>query len=130
MSRVIQRVEGNEVGKEDKMTKRKQAQIKRARKALKEVVSILCTGSEAASGLWGILTALRGPDDGDNSVKEMTTARIRRAIGMKSHRNIPATVSTHGTFSTVSTTARGDSDEHFQRHVRMAIDGARYLGLK
>jgi len=54
-----------------------------ARETLKEVVRMLNKGNEGSRALWLVLTALRGPDDGDLNLKARTTARLRGAIGLR-----------------------------------------------
>ena len=39
-------------------------------------------GNESA--LWNLLTVLRGPDDGNDELKRLTTARIRGFLGFRS----------------------------------------------
>lgn len=58
-----------------------------ARAALEGVVAVLNGGGRESSLLWDILTALRGPDDGSDTLKDVTTAPLRGLIGMKSHPN-------------------------------------------
>lgn len=63
----------------------------------KEVLAVVVehlnnASCEDARDLWNVLTALRGPDDGDEKLKWETTAVIRGAVGLdgsradKSHR--------------------------------------------
>lgn len=44
---------------------------------LDQIDEVLCEDHAAARKLWSILTALRGPDDGNDELKTRTTAIIR-----------------------------------------------------
>jgi len=57
---------------------------------LEEVVAgvvLFLNGSRDGKKLWGILTALRGPDDDGLQAKWATTAVIRHAIGLNGYIN-------------------------------------------
>ena len=55
------------------------------RGVLDMVVSVLNGPVRSRAGqLWDVLTALRGPDSDDYKLKDLTTATIRHAIGLKS----------------------------------------------
>jgi hypothetical protein len=50
------------------------------------VVAFLNKGNDDSKMLWNVLTALRGPDNGDEKLKENTTMRLRHAIGLQQTR--------------------------------------------
>jgi hypothetical protein len=53
------------------------------RAELKRIVNFLNTApGEDSKDLWHVITALRGPDDDDYSVKTSTTSVIRYALGL------------------------------------------------
>lgn len=54
----------------------------RAKVALAELVAVLNDGGEASMELWDILSALRGPDTENLHIKDLSTAKIRGAIGV------------------------------------------------
>ncbi len=57
---------------------------KQVKKLIESLVSYINSrpGYETSRDLWAILTALRGPDSNQNELKDITTARIRFAIGL------------------------------------------------
>jgi hypothetical protein len=74
---------------------------KEGREILGLIVEFLEQGDDSSRQLWSILTALRGPDQNRNRVdefdaatrlKHLTTAKIRRAIGMRFNPEIPADI--------------------------------------
>ena len=75
--------------------------------------------------LWGVLSAIRGPDSGDDDsqVKKGTTARIRYLLLGKSPRR-----STYGYVLNVNKFSEVDADDvhnlgwHFNDHILMAIN--------
>ena len=62
-----------------------QTPVTNVRQLLDTIVTVLNGPRTKAKQLWDVLTALRGPDsDSDSSqLKDLTTARIRGAIGLK-----------------------------------------------
>lgn len=96
------------------------------RTELKRIVRFLNKGDRESYCLWHVLSALRGPDDGDDYIKRATTAVIRQAIGMKND-TVPALVRED---SSTSKTKRVEMDDgsynHFKCH---AISAFRALGL-
>lgn len=56
-----------------------------ARKMLAQIVKFLQVGDEESADLWNILTALRGPDSGNNELKQATTSRLRHVIGLREY---------------------------------------------
>lgn len=60
----------------------------KVRKALAVVEDVLLGHDQDARDLWAILTALRGPDDGDYEMKSRTTVPVRRAAFPRLARNI------------------------------------------
>lgn len=109
----------------------------RVRKAIKELVSILNRGSdvqyEDQIHLWYILTALRGPDSSYDTVKNLTTARIRGAIGLQSGNPGGATVCTKCPLFTVEfnrdekALLSREQSSHFLTHYDMAVKALRYF---
>lgn len=69
----------------------------KAKRILKDIVEIFNTdvnhSSTVANNLWAVLSALRGPDNSDYSLKQETTAKIRGAIGIKDVNRIGIDVS-------------------------------------
>ena len=87
-------------------------------------------GYAQKEALWIVLSALRGPDDDNVVLKELTTARIRTAAFPRA---------TRGRFSLLGATlSRGSVDlveaekyqgsDHFHRHVVGAVDELRLMG--
>ena len=104
---------------------------KEARQLLDKMVRIFnspCRESaqkNAAVALWNIVTALRGPDvsDFDCNLKDVTTARIRRDIGMKKYGAFGAFVADDDNLPTNVNAAMG----HFGKHVAFAVEAIRTL---
>lgn len=63
-------------------------QQRSAKKMLDQIVKFLQTEDIESIKLWAILTALRGPDSGNNELKKETTARLRYAIGLRTYKNV------------------------------------------
>lgn len=79
---------------------------------------------EEASGLWDILTALRGPDNQDQTLKSATTAVIRHAV--LGDRSIVQAFYAHvKPDSTEDVNVRigfdSKTNRHFYRHVKSAF---------
>lgn len=55
----------------------------RAREVLDHMVECLNQGGQESKALWDIVTAMRGPDNGNDDLKDVTTTRLRRVIGLK-----------------------------------------------
>lgn len=98
---------------------------KNLRQAL-DIIEELLSEHDYSSPLWDVLTALRGPDSGDDSVKYATTCVIRTAA-FPSH---PYGSNGSLYFSDDATKVKkridllahnGDS-AHFRRHLREAFD--------
>jgi hypothetical protein len=72
--------------------------------------------------LWAILTAFRGPDNGDETLKEATTSLIReRVIGFKGMKQLNCSHST-GDNAKLAELRSLMSFSHFERHARHAFD--------
>lgn len=77
--------------------------------------------------LWRILTALRGPDNGDEPLKDATTARLRGVVVPKLALSCSAIVSNEP----LGSQAYGSFNDHFIRHVNLAKDSLEELyGIK
>jgi hypothetical protein len=110
-----------------------------AKSVLESVVSVLNSDTDDAGILWDILTALRGPDNSDDKVKNKTTARIRHVIGLKSSTRSGAITNTEkpvganqityfwATLDAVRTHV--SAEPHFLSHYTKALIGLRKLGL-
>ena len=92
----------------------------RTRTVLMAIDRHLAVGDRAASELWDVLTALRGPDSGDEKKKGQTTIHVRATA-------FPATV-TAGRFpgmtriGELKSPVRDGLDHHFSSHIRAAAD--------
>jgi hypothetical protein len=118
----------------------------RAKELIEQIVKVLNEdsktfdlGDEESGGraLWDILTALRGPDNGNYHLKEETTAKIRAGIGLK-HGNVGyATVSDSKPLPSTDYRAVNrailakfpDDKNHFSFHYAKAIQGLTELGF-
>ena len=107
----------------------------RTRTLLMAIDRHLAVGDKAASELWDILTALRGPDSDDADEKDRSTAHVRARAFPKtlaeSSRggNWWQPASDDSAFPGMSTTRKGftlPSYSHFGNHIRAA---ARVLDL-
>ena len=108
------------------MAKSKPLTKVKGKRLLKALVAALNRGprDNTSTALWGIVSALRGPDDSNYILKYLTTARIRHAIGLRGDGMI--------NFSTSPGVPDGEttmSSGHFRTHVRMAIDALNYFDL-
>lgn len=83
---------------------------------------------------WNLLTALRGPDSGDETVKFNTTAILRGLIFPKLTKKMmgsvlaPLVVREKSSLSEVRFS--GDEEPHFRMHIRYAMECLRRLGVK
>ena len=112
-----------------------------ALQALQLIDEVLAAGGVDGKNLWGILTALRGPDNGNNEMKERTTCVIRRlalprttsaAQGTTPWPNGYRNGAYFGSPRVVETVPKLDwfsDDEHFQTHICHATHALRDLGL-
>ena len=95
-----------------------------AREVLNIVVNALNQGGEGARNLWGVLSALRGPDaDGSYTLKSVTTTRVRGQIGLKPYNGIYAiTVSPLPQIERLTRTNElAKATWHFQKHYESAV---------
>lgn len=106
---------------------------KRTREVLDQIDAVLSKGNVVSEEVWNVLTALRGPDNGESEPKRVATVPIRRAA-------FPRTTEAHNNFgSTVfladfgASTSKYDlnsgydqDDWHFDVHAQNA---AQILGL-
>jgi len=58
-----------------------------AKLMLDAIVKFLNVGDQESVNLWGVLTALRGPDSGNDEIKGLTTSRLRHDIGLREYSN-------------------------------------------
>lgn len=86
------------------------------------------TGQEL---VWDIVTALRGPDGGHNRLKELTTAKIRKAIGLSADGIRGYVVSKTEFLTTAEKEELGDlwkhGGDHFFRHYNAAVNAIKAL---
>lgn len=83
-----------------------------------DIGDLKVTGQQKDEILWRILTAFRGPDDGDEGLKDATTARLRGVVVPKLARSCRAIVS----HEPLAFQAYESSNNHFIRHVNLAKD--------
>lgn len=107
---------------------RKHAAKKRSFKPLlKDLVKFLNVNDKAAKDLWWILTALRGPDSHDMTLKAATTCVIRHKLGIKDGTGNGASVVPDNSASVNYRRSVSPNDGHFFYH---AADAFRALDLK
>jgi hypothetical protein len=116
-----------------------------AKSLLKEIVEFLNYSSEGRS-MWQILTALRGPDNNSDEIKEKTTQRFRHQLGIQSRNgggaltseqpiDLVAPLDTSNVFSSL----QGQTDYlkdrlpvdvqwHFMQHFIQGVNALRSLG--
>lgn len=102
---------------------------KKVRKMLDRIDAFLAKPGKESEELWDILTALRGPDDQDNVVKEATTAVIRWQAFPRTARvrTVPAVFNGDTESFADSRNRWSASSFHFWRHAGFAFAA---LGLK
>lgn len=86
---------------------------------IKEVSQATLAGNLHAQSFAALLSAMRGPDNQDEALKEITTARIRQAAGWRCgimRDGAPATI-------------RLEQEPHFVVHVNSAKRALRHFGL-
>ncbi len=106
------------------------------RKTTREILDLideeLLFGDRRSRDLWDVLTALRGPDFNDVSmrIKLSTTSHIRTAAFPKTADHRAAEVNTGAIFSTkarpFNVNAGDGASHHFHRHI---VRAAHVLGL-
>lgn len=110
----------------------------RAKKVIEDAVALFNDPNGAAympsRHLWNVLTALRGPDSDNTTLKEVTTARIRGVVGMAiQFNNTGAVVSDdRSLLPELETDHKSYSREptrHFQFHYGLAAKALRYFGF-
>lgn len=96
---------------------------------MKELIEQLAakTSENNYAELWHILTALRGPDNGDEELKNLTTARLRGFLGF-----IHWSISSNTEPLTAGERARRDEllekcEYHFLKHWKQAVEAVREL---
>lgn len=89
---------------------------------LRDIRTVVAKQRSLNAPLWDILTALRGPDDGDNNVKAATTGVIRHAV---CGYDCPGMVNRDSKYE--KHVRESLPDNHFTRH---AVGAFRALGLK
>lgn len=102
---------------------------KKAKKLLKSIVDLLNENNEASKSLWDVLTALRGPDDNNGKLKDLTTTRIRGAIGMSD--DFTRAIVSHETPGYVGAEPenRVANSGHFRDHYMAAYRALPYFDL-
>jgi predicted nucleic acid-binding Zn finger protein len=119
------------------------AQIVDVKQLVDQIVTVLKGPKFEAKQLWDILTALRGPDDGNIKLKEITTAAIRAAIGLGQN-SVGAVVSSLRPFGADfdlsadftpgyhklmhELLANYKAQHHFVLHYRQALQALKQLG--
>lgn len=103
-----------------------------AREAIDHVVKVLNDGGRESRLLWDVLTALRGPDNDDNSVKHRSTTHLRGAIGLKHCDGFIRAVVSHGKPRRFSHADEGSSvsksvQYHFRSHFNAAVEALEEL---
>jgi len=94
-----------------------------ARKMLASIVKFLQVGDIESSDLWAILTALRGPDSGNDELKRATTSRLRHAIGLREYESGPFWGHFHTSQDPLTRTIYAyDKSVHFVTHFNSAVD--------
>jgi hypothetical protein len=93
----------------------------RTKALLDEIVAFLNEDTGESGHLWSILTALRGPDDGDWELKQTTTARLRGAIGLTINGGIDISLEPPERFQGGLT--------HFHAHYNHAFDILKEMGI-
>jgi hypothetical protein len=93
---------------------------------------------EESRQLWDVLTALRGPDDNNTSLKSITTARIRGVLGLRPNGAAGAVVddgvpihndaSGYDMFYKLKETVDNTVSYHFAKHYAYAVATLRALG--
>lgn len=53
-----------------------------AKQVITDMIEVLNSNTREAEQLWDIITSLRGPDSSSNPLKDVTTTRIRGALGL------------------------------------------------
>jgi predicted nucleic acid-binding Zn finger protein len=115
---------------------RAQAQIVDVKQLVNQIVTVLKGPRSEAKQLWDILTALRGPDDGNTELKEITTSAIRAAIGLGQN-SVGALVSSSRPFGadfdlsaelTHELLANYKAQYHFALHYWQALQALKQLG--
>lgn len=97
------------------------------RKVLDLIDDALVAGDTASDQLWHVLTALRGPDSGNNDLKAMTTTHVRMTAFPKFFE-----AQQSGSIASVMATIVGqrmdqnqmyycNSDDHFLTHIYYAF---------
>lgn len=120
------------------LTSREAEYKQRAKKIVEDAVALFNDSDLGAytpsRNLWAVLTALRGPDSDNTVLKEVTTGRIRGAIGMNYHlTNTGAIVSENTLLPELDADdTKAFSKEptaHFQFHYGLAAKALRYFGF-
>ena len=104
--------------------------LKTARELLDEVVERLNVHDWESRFLWDVLSALRGPDVMHymrKDIKEVSTARIRAAIGLSAG---PAWTSLPGTLNPMSRTDEQIAGDHFSKHYEQAVISIGRMGYR
>jgi len=107
----------------------------RLRKALNQTEKVLLRGGPVAEAYWNIMSALRGPDGQNNTVKQKAyTVKVRRRAFPKLARvrrhNVPADMDYHyceapGKIGELDRDI--DCSNHFRSHIKSAFKG---LGIQ
>jgi len=109
---------------DSKTPNRRKARAKRLLKSLVEFINV-GGNDDYSRAMWAILTALRGPDDGNPGLKYQTTARLRYTIGLGPHNGFDV--------SKEPLVLPGDvvliGSDHFRAHYSMAYNSLKRLGI-
>lgn len=110
---------------------------------IRDAVKIFNSGAESeARNLWAVLSALRGPDSANYTLKQETTSKIRSVIGILNDNNVSIDSMRSKPESLVSFVSQlkpidnylseKDIEEvqtHFASHYRYAVEALEKLGF-
>lgn len=103
---------------------------KEVNEMLHQLVRVLNKPTASSRWLWNVLTALRGPDKSNTGYeKNLTTARLRGALGLNGHVGFEIS---HSELITRLESELPDQTvgAHFRMHHNDAVNSLRYLGFE
>lgn len=109
--------------------------IEQAKKLLRNVVEFINYDDSVSRNVWDILTALRGPDNNNDVLKELTTCRLRFKLGFKEGDSLGFIVNSDGVPLAPALEAVknrygvGAVSIHFQGHFDKAIQAVGKLQI-
>lgn len=93
------------------------------------VMTLMLENANISRTLWVILTALRGPDFDDDGLKDVTTTKIRRLIGLTPNFR-RASVAKTATIVECTSHIYDKQFSHFYTHFRCATESLMALKIK